>query len=79
MMKRFGNLIWRQSRDMSVMNYPGYTLYEIYTSKGYFYVVKNKETQSLEVLNGLSLGYKDDDFKEYRTNKDKTIFLPPLQ
>lgn len=79
MLRRFGNLVWRQSRDMSVMNYPSHIVYEIYTNQGYFYVSQDKTNDKLEVLNGLSISDKGYDFSKFKTNKDKTIFVPPLE
>ncbi len=74
MLKQFGQLIWRQSRDMSVLNYSKHIVYEIYTSQGYFYVSYNKNTENFKVLEGNNFILDG-----YKTNKSKTIFLPPLE
>lgn len=79
MLRRFGSLIWRQSRDISVLNYPNHVVYEIYTNQGYFYVAQDKITDKIEVVNGLAERSPSIDFSKYKTNKDKTIFLPSLQ
>lgn len=73
MLKHFGRQIWRQSRDMSVLNYPKHLVYEIYTSKGYFYVSYNKDTEKLEVLKG------EEKERDFIRNKEGTLFLPNLQ
>lgn len=61
------------------MNYPGHIIYEIYTNQGYFYVSQDKSNDKLEIINGLALSSKNVDFSEYKTNKEKTLFLPALQ
>lgn len=48
MLRRFGNLIWKQSREISVLNYPKHVVYAIYTNQGYIYVSKDKETGKIE-------------------------------
>jgi hypothetical protein len=73
MLKRFGTLIWRQSRDISVMNYPKHIVYEIYTHHGYFYVSEDKDTKTFQVLR---------DTKQFETdfvvNKERSLFQPNL-
>jgi hypothetical protein len=73
MLKRFGTLIWKQTRDISVMNYPNHVVYEIYTHQGYFYVSEDKETKKFSVL-------KDSKNLEIDSvvDKNKTLFRPNL-
>lgn len=79
MLRRFGNLVWSQSRDMRVLNYSNHLVYEIFTNHGYIYVSHDKSTGKLEVVNGLSLGIQVSEVQNFSTNKDQTIFLPNLQ
>lgn len=73
MLKHFGRLIWRQSRDISVMNYANHMVYEIYTNQGYFYISHNKLTDQLSVLQEKS------QLEGYKMNEQKTIFTPHLE
>jgi hypothetical protein len=43
-------MIWRQSRDISVCNYPHHMVYEIFTNQGTLRIVENKTTKQVEVL-----------------------------
>ena len=49
-LEHLGRLIWRQSRDISVLNYPKHFVYEIYTNQGYLRIVQCKETNALQML-----------------------------
>ena len=73
MLKHFGRQIWRQTRDISVLNYPKHIVYEIYTHQGYFYVSHNKDTDKFEIL------HSKGEEREKEKNKDGTLFLPNLQ
>lgn len=53
MKKALGRLIWTQSRDIRVLNYPSHYVYEIWTNQGYLTLAHNKETDRIEKLNGL--------------------------
>jgi hypothetical protein len=48
MIKNLGRAIWRQSRDISVWNYPQHTVFEIFTNQGTLMICQEKT--SSEVL-----------------------------
>jgi len=73
MLKHFGRQIWKQSRDISVLNYPKHLIYEIYTNQGYFYVSHNKETDKFEILQDKKK------VEESVRNSDRTLFMPTLE
>lgn len=50
MIKHLGKLIWRQSRDISVLNYPRHTVFEIFTNQGTIKVIQDKESKRYEVI-----------------------------
>lgn len=50
MLKQLGKLIWRQSRDIYVLNYPSHTLYEIFTNQGTLRIIHERETDRFEVI-----------------------------
>lgn len=79
MLRRFGNLVWKQSREMSVLNYSNHLVYEIYTNHGYLYIAHDKSTGKVELTNGVSLGFQDLETQKSSTNKNETIFLPTLE
>lgn len=50
MLRVLGKLIWRQSRDISVCNYPRHTVYEIFTNQGTLRLIQEKDTSRFEVI-----------------------------
>jgi hypothetical protein len=74
MLRSFGRCIWRQSRDISVMNYPNHLVYEIYTNQGYFYVAQDKKTEKIEVVNLQTMNLEG-----YKLNEAKNTCLPNLE
>jgi len=52
MLRGLGRMMWSQTRDMNVLNYPKAIVYEIYTNNcGYTYIKYCKETQKTTVEN----------------------------
>jgi len=49
MLRNLGAAIWRQTRDMTVINYPKAIVYELYTADGYVYVKHDKEKNEFVV------------------------------
>lgn len=49
MLRNLGAVIWRQTRDMTVINYPKVIVYELYTANGYVYVKHDKEKNEFAV------------------------------
>lgn len=50
MLRGLGRMVWSQTRDMNVLNYPKAIVYEIYTNNGgYTYIKYCKETQKTTV------------------------------
>ena len=49
MRRHLGKLIWRQSRDITVLNYAHHTIFEIFTNQGTLRIIQDKHTQKLEV------------------------------
>ena len=64
-LRRFGTLVWKQSREIEVLNYSRAVVYQIYTNQGYLYVCHDKDTDRFTVLkkneevDGSFLGKKD--------------------
>lgn len=79
MIKQLGRMIWRQSRDISVMNYPNYIVYEIFTNQGFIHISHNKTTDKVELLDGFSPSHTTFDFAKCKTNEGKEVFLPTLK
>lgn len=79
MLKNWGRLLWRQSREISVMNYPNHLVYEIYTNQGYFYVAHDKRKDTFVVMDAHKLELTKPELDTYATNRTQTLFLPPLQ
>ena len=50
MLKALGTLLWRQTRDISVLNYAGHTVYEIFTNHGILRILHCKTTNTIEVV-----------------------------
>jgi len=72
--RHLGRLIWRQSRDISVYNYPGHIIYEIYTNQGYMYVSEEKDSKKVDVVRTET--FKNTNVSEYKSEKE---FLPNLK
>lgn len=49
-MLRLGRMIWSQSRDIYVRNYPEFLIYEIFRNGGSLYVRENKSTGYVDVV-----------------------------
>jgi hypothetical protein len=75
MLRHFGRLVWRQSRDMSVLNYPGHIVYEIYTNHGYIYVSENKTNHKIDVVKSNSIV----DFSKSTKEQSQEVLLPVKQ
>lgn len=48
MLKNLGRLIWRQPREMNVLNYSNHIVFEIYTNNGYLYCIQEKASGNVE-------------------------------
>lgn len=57
-MQNLGKLIWRQSRDISVLNYPNHTVYEIFTNQGYIRISQDKNTQKILEVHDTEASFK---------------------
>lgn len=79
MIKAWGRLIWRQPREMSVLNYANHIVYEIYTNNGYVYVSQNKDTQKIEVQNGFSISVSSFGCSKSGDNESEKDVIPRLQ
>lgn len=75
MLGRFGRMVWRQSRDMSVYNYEKAIVYEIWTNKGYLCVSQNKTDGKLEAFNGMALSSQNDETHKSAKNKETSVFV----
>ena len=71
-------MVWSQTRDMRVINYSNHLVYEIFTNHGYLYVVHNKTTQQIDIVNGISM-VTEASKNPYEKIKDEEIFLPALK
>jgi len=73
MLRQFGRLIWRQPREISVLNYPQAIIYEIYTSHGYLHIAHDKTTNKIEVVNGVATrceGIENSNPANYKTAEE---------
>ena len=70
MLKNLGRLIWRQPREMQVLNYAHHTVYSVYTNTGFQYFVQDKETNHVECLTGSMF---DRLSKITSTNRDESV------
>jgi hypothetical protein len=79
MLRVLGRLIWSQSRDIRVLNYPGTMVYEIYTNGGYLRIGVDKDTNELYKVDELPL--RTDMSQTFKSveNKNKTVFLSTLK
>lgn len=50
MLKSLGRLIWKQSREMNVLNYAHHQVYEVYTNRGFQYILLDKNSDSVSML-----------------------------
>lgn len=50
MLRNLGKLIWSQSREIRLLNYPKHTVYEIYTNAGFLHFIQDKESGKVECL-----------------------------
>lgn len=55
MLRRFGNLLTTQNREITVLNYSKHLVYAIWTNNGYLYVAQNKETKKIEFDESVTL------------------------
>lgn len=75
MLRRFGSLIWRQTRDISVYNYPKTMVYEITTNQGYIYLLQDKDNNKVEAVNGRFECFTNLDFSKPTEKQNPTIQL----
>lgn len=45
-----GQMIWRQSRDIAVLNYSHFFVYEIFTNQGFLRICVDKTTNTISLL-----------------------------
>ena len=50
MLRNLGKLIWRQPREMNVLNYANHMVFEVYTNSGYFYFIQDKGSDKIECV-----------------------------
>lgn len=79
MKRALGQLIWTQSRDIRVLNYPSHYVYEIWTNQGYLTLSHSKETDTVEKLHGLFRSSTPVPPQNSASHKDTSQFVPPLQ
>ena len=77
MLRRFGRIIWTQSRDIRVVNYPEVMVYEIFTNKGYLYIAHDKTTNKIESVN--VDGYENAHLEKLQSDARKEILAPRLE
>lgn len=79
MLKGLGRLIWTQSREIRVCNYPKHFVYEIYTNQGFQNIVIDKDTKAVQIIDGLSYGIESSSFSNVSKNQDQKTLLPTLK
>jgi len=79
MLRRFGKMIWRQSREISVYNHEHAIVYEIYTNQGYLCVSQNKTNGKVEAFNGLALGSPNDETHKSKKDREASVFFSTLE
>ena len=79
MLQRFGRMVWRQSREMSVYNYEKAIVYEIWTNHGWLCVSQNKTDGKVEAFNGLALSAKNDETHKSKKDREASVFFSTLE
>ena len=79
MRRVLGRLIWSQSRDIRVLNYPNVMVYEIYTNNGYLKIGQEKGTNQLYKVDELPLCSFSSEKGKYEPNKDEAFLLSTLK
>lgn len=79
MRRVLGRLIWSQSRDIRVLNYPNVMVYEIYTNAGYLKIGQDKLTNQLYKVDELPLCNSNSQVGKYEANKDEAFLLSTLK
>lgn len=77
MLRRLGQAIWSQSRDIRVVNYPGVMVYEIYTNKGKLYIGHDKTTDKVERLDARS--YEISSFSKSKEDKGQKVLVSDFE
>ena len=78
MLKQLGRLMWHQTRDMTVMNYPGHVVYQIYTNQGFVHVCQNKTTNQIEWTTTKPIQYFSGTLQKADESLAKTPPRPPF-
>lgn len=79
-MKRvFGRLIWSQSRDIRVCNYPKAMVYEIWTNQGFLRIGHDKETNAVFKVDERVWSVIDDEIYKFEDNKKEEVLVPTLK
>ena len=77
MLRRLGRVIWTQSRDMRIINYPETIVYEIYTNQGFLYIGHDKKTDKIEKLDAKCL--ETFSLSKFSQNKDEKVLVSDFQ
>jgi hypothetical protein len=79
-MKRvLGRLIWSQSRDIRVLNYPHAMVYEIWTNQGLLKIGHCKESNSIYKVDECIGSSFVSQTQKYESYKDEEILIPTLK
>lgn len=79
MIRGLGRAIWTQSREIRVINYPQFMLYEIYTNHGFLNIAHNKTTNTVQIVNGIPECYTSSSQSNFSKDEAKKILLPDLE
>lgn len=79
-MKRgLGRLIWSQSRDIKVLNYPHHFVYDIWTNHGLLRIAQEKDTKSLFKVDEVFTSSISPQISKFQCDKKEEIFIPTLK
>lgn len=77
MLRRLGQAIWSQSRDIRVVNYPGVIVYEIFTNQGYLYIGHDKNTDKIEKIDAGC--YQALSFSKFPKNQSEKVLVSDFE
>lgn len=79
MRRVLGRLIWSQSRDIRILNYPRHFVYEIWTNQGYMKICHDKDTNHIQRIDELLHDGSSMEAAVFSKEQSETVFVPTLK